>query len=313
MNQTRKSGMKSFSLWLRVGISCIMLMLVLRVTDFSELLNTIESIPPIIALTVIVGYILGPLLNCYRWLLFARAGGVVASYSQALRAYFIGAFVNFFGLGTVGGDVTRGLLLAGTQPVKAQALASVAADRLHGLAMLALVGSSAALFFGSKEYNQYLMLALGLLGPAIIVFWFLAPTLLPIFLKPENNFRKKLEAVLSVFPRDPKLLLFVCLLSVIFHCTQIGLHKVMGIGLGVDISWATLLIVVPFVNIVSSLPISWQGLGVRENAYMFFLVPHILSKEQAIAFGAMWLLAVSIASSIGGVVSVLTGKDIVKE
>ena len=80
----------------------------------------------------------------------------------------------------------------------------------------------------------------------------------------------------------------------------------MAYGLGVSIPWSVLLVVVPFVNIVSSLPISWMGLGVRENAYIFFLTPLFLSSEQAIAFGALWLLAVTVTSGIGGMLSVLS-------
>lgn len=66
-------------------------------------------------------------------------------------------------------------------------------------------------------------------------------------------------------------------------------------------------VAIPFVNILGSLPISWQGLGVRETAYIFFLSSY-LSNEQAVAFGAMWFLGVTVSSAIGGVVSALTGE-----
>ena len=80
----------------------------------------------------------------------------------------------------------------------------------------------------------------------------------------------------------------------------------MAIGVGASIPWKSLLVVIPFVNLVSTLPISWQGIGVRENAYVFFLAPAYLSREQALAFGALWLLAVTTASAVGGLLSVLT-------
>jgi hypothetical protein len=81
----------------------------------------------------------------------------------------------------------------------------------------------------------------------------------------------------------------------------------MAYGLGIEVSMTTLMTIVPFVNIVSSLPISWQGLGVRENAYRFFFVPAICSTEQAVAFGALWLLAVTTSALIGGVIGVISG------
>jgi hypothetical protein len=60
------------------------------------------------------------------------------------------------------------------------------------------------------------------------------------------------------------------------------------------------------VNIASSLPISWQGLGVREYAYNKFLVPAFLSTEQVVIFGALWLCSIMALSAIGGVVALLS-------
>jgi hypothetical protein len=76
-----------------------------------------------------------------------------------------------------------------------------------------------------------------------------------------------------------------------------------------EIPIATLFVVIPLVNIASSLPISWNGLGVRENSYMYFLTaaPALVSPEQAAAFGALWLLAVTVSSAVGGIVALATG------
>jgi len=62
-------------------------------------------------------------------------------------------------------------------------------------------------------------------------------------------------------------------------------NQIMAYRFGIDVPWQTLLITIPVVNILSTLPINWNGLGVRENGYVFFLTRLILSHEQAIAFG----------------------------
>lgn len=293
-------------LLIRLALSIGMLALVLSFSKFDKLTAILFSIPWYVVVGVILGYTLGPLLNCYRWLLFARSAGIKASYSKAIRAYFVGSFVNAFGLGTVGGDFTRAILLAANQPVKAAAFASVAADRLHGLAMLALIGSVSAMFANTEHLHPDLLIVLSLLAPAVILGWILGPWFLKkIWTKP-GKLHSKLQEALNAFPRKISVLLFVSFFSIIFHLTQISLHMLMAYGLGVSIPWGVLLVVVPFVNIVSSLPISWMGLGVRENAYIFFLTPMFLSNEQAIAFGAIWLLAVTTSSGLGGIVSVLS-------
>jgi uncharacterized membrane protein YbhN (UPF0104 family) len=77
----------------------------------------------------------------------------------------------------------------------------------------------------------------------------------------------------------------------------------MAQALGVTVPWPTLLVSIPFVNVLSNLPISWQGLGVRENGYAFFLVPNSLDYEQALAMGVIWLFAVTSSGAIGGLLS----------
>ena len=88
----------------------------------------------------------------------------------------------------------------------------------------------------------------------------------------------------------------------------------MGLGVGQSVSISLLFSVIPLVAILTSLPISWNGLGVREYAYQAFLSPHTLTIDQAIAFGAMWLLATTVASALGGIVGALShGLSEVKE
>jgi uncharacterized membrane protein YbhN (UPF0104 family) len=140
--------------------------------------------------------------------------------------------------------------------------------------------------------------------------WLIGPWILVNFpLLKNTKLSAKLQQVAAIFPRDPKTLAVITGISVVFHTLQISLHAVMAAGMGIDIPLATLFVVIPFVNIASSLPISWQGLGVRENSYIFFLTaaPAIVSKEQAVAFGALWLLAVTVSSAIGGIVALVSG------
>jgi len=163
---------------LHIAASLVMLGIVLGTVDIDRLKHTFFSVPLHLIALVMIGYVAAPLLNCYRWLLFARWGGIHASFLHAVRGYFLGAFVNSFGLGTVGGDLTRALVLACGQPVKAQAVASVVADRLHGLAVRALVGSFAALLLGHEhDVPDWLLTLLASIGPSIIVGWLVGPLL----------------------------------------------------------------------------------------------------------------------------------------
>ncbi len=293
---------------IKVALSILMVVLISRTTNMEQLKSTFQSIPLSTALLVIFGYTFGQLISSVKWWLLVREGGIKVPYTTALKAYYIGMFVNCFGLGMVGGDVARGVLVAAGLPKKTEGIASVVVDRIHGLTVLSLFAIVTSLVIGNDHVPPLFVQLLVGLCAGFLAAWIAGPALLtgfPILRK--LPIAKKLHNVAAVFPRRLPALALITLLSVVFHTLQISLHAVMAYGVGATISWATLLVVIPFVNIASSLPISWNGLGVREKSYIFFLAPAIISIEQAVAFGALWLLAVTTASAIGGLVALFSG------
>ncbi|MBX7143022.1 MAG: flippase-like domain-containing protein [Oligoflexia bacterium] len=295
--------------FIKLILSVVMLALVLRLVELKNLHDVIFRIPASTAVAVLIGYILGQVLSALKWWTICRKAGIESNFLTALKAYFIGMFVNCFGFGTVGGDVARALLLNDRKSARATSLASVVADRAHGLAVLACIGSCAIGWWGRSALEPSLVYLLYSLPILVVLGWALAPTILTRLVPEGTKFGTLVRDVVRVFPRDLTTVSIITVMSILFHLLQIGLHAVIVNGVGADIPWSTLLTVIPFVNILATLPISWNGLGVRENAYKFMLVPAFLSPEQAVALGAIWLLAVVIASGVGGIVSVLT-KDI---
>lgn len=278
--------------------------------SFDKLLSTLGQISPLTALIVIVGYTLGQLLSSIKWWTIARAGGIAVPYTTALKAYFIGMFVNCFGsgLGTVGGDVARGILISNGLPKKTEGIAAVVADRIHGLTVLSIIALITSQMFQSDRVPGWLLLGLLALIVGFVTAWLAGPAILKL-LPSSTKLTAKLRQVAEIFPRDPAVLASITALSLVFHCTQIMLHAVMANAVGAAIPLATLFVVIPLVNIASSLPISWNGLGVRENSYIYFLTatPALVTIEQATAFGALWLLAVTATSAIGGIVALISG------
>ena len=287
-----------------------MIALVAYSVSFEKLIQTLREIELSTVVIVVLGYGVGQLISSVKWWLIARSGGIDVSYSSALKAYFIGMFVNCFGLGlgTVGGDVARGVLLSKGLPKKTEGIASVVADRIHGLGILSLVALLGSLIFQTGRVPSALIIALVGIVVCIMGVWFFTPQVIKLI--PDSvGIKNKLQQAAKLFPRDKGTLLLISAISLIFHLIQVSLHAVMAYGIGATLPFTILFVIIPMVNIASSLPISWNGLGVRENSYMFFLssATAILTPEQATAFGAIWLLAVTFTSLIGGFVAILSG------
>lgn len=295
---------------IKIAVTITLLLVVMYSVSWDKFLVTLSSISLSTACIVVAGYTTGQLLSSFKWWTIVRSGGINVPYRTALKAYFIGMFVNCFGsgLGTVGGDVARGVIVAGKLPKKTEGVAAVIADRIHGLTVLSVIALLTSFLFHTDRVPPFIMLALLGLVVSFVAGWIIGPRLLTL-LPGELKLARKLQQVAAIFPRDTQTLVVITGLSVIFHVTQILLHAVMASALGCEIPLATLFVVIPLVNIASSLPISWNGLGVRENSYMFFLTaaPALVTKEQAAAFGALWLLAVTVTSAIGGIVALISG------
>ena len=294
----------------KLALSFLMVGIVLYSVNFANLYTTFLTMSPITVALVVIGYTLGQLLSSFKWWTIAYSGGIKTPYPKALKAYFIGMFLNCFSFGMLGGDAARGILVAQGQPKKTEGIASVVADRIHGLIVLSCIALVTSAIMGRDRVAPDLIQLLLLLVIGCTAGWLIGPWLLPRlpFLK-NSRIGVKLQQVMAIFPRDPKTLFIITGISIVFHLTQISLHAVMAAGMGIHIPFTTLLLVIPFVNIVCSLPISWNGLGVREQAYTYFLMttPAIVSYEQAVAFGAIWLLAVTVSSAIGGIVAIMSG------
>lgn len=294
---------------IKLALSALMVFLIARTTNVEQLQKTFQSIPLTTCLFVISAYVCGQLLSSIKWWLIVREGGIKVSYPTSLKAYFTGMFVNCFGLGMVGGDVARGVLVAAGLPKKTEGIASVVVDRIHGLTVLSMFALVTSVVIGNTYVPPLFINALFALCGGFIFAWIAGPYVLTHFpFVQKLPIARKLQEVAKMFPRRPAALALITAISIAFHANQIALHAVMAQGVGADIPWSTLFVVIPFVNIASSLPISWQGLGVREKSYIFFLSPAILSTEQAVAFGALWLLSVTVASAVGGLVALLTGE-----
>jgi uncharacterized membrane protein YbhN (UPF0104 family) len=291
---------------IKITISICLLIVLVRTVEVEAFTEVVRTLSPKMVLLVVLGYIVGQVISVIKWWLIVTSQGVSnLSLARTFHAYFTGMFVNVLGVGTVGGDMTRAILISNEHLTKTRCLSSVVADRAHGLVILSLIGTCAVALVGGTALPDQLWTLLTVGGLLVIGCWFVGPATLLRLVSEEHPLRIKVEQFAAAFPQEPTRILLITALSMAFHLLQIGLHMVMAISLGVEVSWSAMLVSIPFVNILSSLPISWQGLGVRENSYAFFLVPGIMSSEQALAMGAIWLFAVTISGLVGGLVSLI--------
>ena len=129
----------------RAGISAALLAYISYDVDHADLRAALSAVDLRDLVLPLGLFLAGQVLSAVE-VVAARLLGRASSRPLAdyLRFYFIGMFLNVFGLGTIGGDVVRGLYLGDGRPARPRASTRVIFDRLSGLAILMALGARRA-------------------------------------------------------------------------------------------------------------------------------------------------------------------------
>lgn len=222
----------------------------------------------------------------------------------------IGLFFNTFVPGGLAGDIVRGYHLGSRGVRRSDALASVFTDRfvgLIGLLVVALIGFGT----GHREMmtasllSLFLALALGLAGATVLFYSRRVGRLIgrltdrfSISVKPLKNL---LDAIRSYRMCGCEVACTLTL-SVAGHLLMIISVYVLAQSIYVVLPFQYFLAFVPVIGILSTLPISFNGLGLREAGYILLFTQVGLSQEQALGISLLHSGMMLVLGSIGGAV-----------
>jgi uncharacterized membrane protein YbhN (UPF0104 family) len=273
--------------------------------SLSQALGRIHSSTAIFALFI---YFSGQMISALRWSLALRAAGFMRPRGWILRVYFGAMFFNLFAPATFGGDTVRTVALGREDARHAEAVATVAFDRVSGLATLCLLATTAMVLGAGRGWPPAIGWVAGLLGLVLI----LGPGWLALPLFGRLPFAKRLWGRLGgpghEFWRSPGLWLRSCALSLVLHLHQIAAAWLIGQAIGLEVPASYYFVFHPFVIIFGALPISFGGFGVREVGYVWALSEmRAVPAEVALAFGLLWSALLLTASALGGLVVLIGG------
>jgi uncharacterized membrane protein YbhN (UPF0104 family) len=259
-------------------------------------------------------YLLTQGVSALRWQMLARTLGLGGRWRDYLGYFFIGMFFNLVLPTSVGGDVVRAWYLGrldGPPPPlgrRTAAYLSVLADRVNGFVVLIAVACVAALCCplplpGPVAWAVASMGAAAALGLASL------PAL------------PWLQKVLPVHPRltpilagarlclgDRRRLLIVSALSLVVQLANVVLAWLVGEALGLPIPPLYYGVFIPLVSLLTLLPVSLNGMGLRETGTMLLLDPLGVGAASAVTLSLL-LFAVYTAASLGGGLFYLLGRS----
>src|SRR5205814_2961897 len=102
--------------------------------------------------------------------------------------------------------------------------------------------------------------------------------------------------------RSPRVLALSTLSSLFVQAANVLLVWLVGLAIGAEIPWTYYWILVPMVSLLTLVPISVGGVGVRENAIPYFLAPLGIGDAVAVPLALLWFAVFAVTSLAGGVV-----------
>ena len=267
----------------------------------------------LIVLALVV-YLFSQTISALRWTILSRPMGFATPFKDIAVYYLIGMFFNLFAPGTVGGDVSRVYYLArdgereapqGWARATLPAAVSVFMDRAIGMVALVWLGAIGLALFPRYEVPALARSIAFALALGFLVAGACLPLLRRVLPQDGHPLVVKLRLALRSYRARWQTVPQAMILSFAVHLIQAWIHLLLGQALRIDIPFSYCLILYPLVGTFAAIPISLNGLGLREGGYIVLLGAIGVSSTQGVAFGLLFFFVVALDSLLGGLAFLL--------
>jgi uncharacterized membrane protein YbhN (UPF0104 family) len=247
-------------------------------------------------------------LNAHRWQLLAAAVGLKKPLLKLTQYCYVGLFFNLFLPSTVGGDVSRCYYLSKGTNKWANAFYSVLADRVLGISVLFLM-ATLGIVFGPGGFSLPWQLKWPIYAGTAFVFGVipLVPRLARMILGEKNWITRQFtESAAAVYWKDKNLMAVSLMWSLVLQALIVVVHIAIGFALGLtQVPIWYYFVFYPSVAVLGFITPTFNGIGIREWAYTYFLVMMGVDKSHALTYAIIWLGLTTLISLVGGVVYAL--------
>ena len=296
----------------KAAVSVIALYLVLRGVDLTETLSLMAASRKLPWFAAFLLMVLSQVLSTFRWQILLRPLGFALPWPRVFSIYFVGMFFSLFLPSLVGGDAVKTFYVAGTWRRAPAALYTLLADRALGLAAQQVYTVIGLFLLGAYLPGWLTASLAAFVALAYAVLCWL-PRMAGPLLALSRRLRELPREVLFTYWHDPLPALRAWAISLAIHLCLVLAHVLLGYSLGLAVTPAAFLVIYPVSAVVAFIPVSLNGIGLREAAYVYLLSLFGVPVEVAFSFGVMWFTVVLANGALGGVPYLFGGSLKVEE
>ncbi len=306
-SETKKGQKKSLlGVAVRAVVTLLLLAFLLKSMKWSMLVTTIMHVSHTFLLIGLSAGVLCIFFSAYGWRSVVLAENIKADLARLIDLYLVGISFSHFLPTSMGGDAVKAYYVGRDSRNTPGATSAVLMSRITSFVGMLLIALPALVILHAHFTDQvvisFLLLSLlliaAILGSALVAL--LLPKLSSRFLKGKwthnRVFVKVLEVgvALSYAFRRPRSLLSATLFGMLFWVASFLNYYGYAAALGLHVPLTFYAVAIPFVSIIAALPISINGFGVREGAFVYLFstihVPPTTSLSLALLMDAQVLL-----------------------
>ena len=309
INQLKKKDRRNawFTFALRIFATVALMTFVLQQVEWESLVQRLKSLEwqwyaAAQAVAIVIQVVAG-----IRWSSLARPIGFVHSTSFFIWRFFEGVFFNLCLPSSIGGDVVKAYRLSSTNRGRLLAGCTILADRLAGVSALGVLAGSAILSIKLNLSPASTVAVATVLFASVLLGFRLTIGNLDRFLDllPATHKIRQFLSQLLPYQIRPSLMGRAVAWSLIVQVGASVSVALMARGIGVNLRLGIWFSVVPLIALAIVLPISINGVGIREGGMALLLSRWGVAGEQAVAIGLLWFLTTIGTGLIGGVLFLL--------
>jgi hypothetical protein len=299
-------------LLLKLAISAALLFVLVRRIPLEAFEGALEDVRPGWLGAAWLLLFASNLAGAWQWNRLLHVVGIQIPFWKVASYYHVGLFFNNFLPANIGGDLSRIADSARHGPTRTAAFSAVLMDRLIGTLALATL----AVVTGLPAIDRF---HLGLVYGFVVLFLVIAltlvwaifhPALLPacerllgrVGLAGLSPHLDELARHLAGYRGERGLFLRLFGLAAVIQISRVVVHGLVARALAIDVPLIYFFLFVPLLAVIVSLPISFNGIGVREGAgiVLFGLVG--VDRAQAFSLQFLTYLVAVAVSLLGGLI-----------
>ena len=293
----------------KIGVSLALLGYLLVTADLEALLARVRAGDMLLLVVAVLLYTGMIVLSMWRWRVLISAQGYPAPLRHLSASYLVATFFNNFLPSNIGGDLIRVKDSSKLTGSKTASLVIIAVDRILGFGALDALAALAYLVGGPAVRHlagaRVVLLGLGVLFAVLSYVYFRPGTARALMGRSGLNklpwARERFEVMqgaVHVYRQDLRSVLGAFGASLALQTLFIYYYYSIAQALRIPLSLPACFLMVPLCTLVQTVPISFNGWGIRESVFIFYFDQVGLPRDSALAFslvgaGLMVLLSLS--------------------